>query len=260
MNEKKGQKWSREETILAFELYCRTSFGKIGSSNPEIIKLSKLIGRSPSAVSLKMSNLAHFDPVLQARDIKGMSHGSKLDEDIFNEFYQDLENLVYTAQNIIDQNYHASLLEDDLLNDFNTLPPGRDREQMVKARIGQYAFRLAVLNSYNNKCCITGLSVPNMLIASHIKPWKVSDEKTERTNPCNGVCLNAFHDRAFDKGLITIDKDFKIIVSSSLKKASMDDNTKKWLFSYSGEKIILPEKFIPSKEFLEYHNDVIFIG
>ena len=99
-----------------------------------------------------------------------------------------------------------------------------------------------------------------MLIASHIKPWSVSDEKTERTNPCNGLCLNAFHDRAFDQGLITIDKNYRIIVSSALKNSEMDEDTKQWLLHYSGEQIFLPERFIPNKTFLQYHNDCIFKG
>lgn len=71
--------WSREETILAFDLYCRTPFGKIGKKNPDIIELAGLIGRTPGSVALKMHNLAHHDPVLQQRNITALSHGSKLD-------------------------------------------------------------------------------------------------------------------------------------------------------------------------------------
>ena len=64
-----GIKWSREETILAFDLYCRTPFGKISQGNPEIIKLAHLLGRTPGSVGLKMHNLAHYDPELQKRSL-----------------------------------------------------------------------------------------------------------------------------------------------------------------------------------------------
>ena len=70
--------WTREETILAFDLYCKVPFSKISKTNEKIIDLAKVIGRTPSAVGLKMANLARFDKELQSRDVSGMSHGSKL--------------------------------------------------------------------------------------------------------------------------------------------------------------------------------------
>ena len=72
-NERMGIKWSREETILAFDLYCRTPFRKISQGNPEIIELAQLLGRTPGAVGLKMHNLAHYDPELQKRNITAMA-------------------------------------------------------------------------------------------------------------------------------------------------------------------------------------------
>lgn len=78
MKNRNGVKWSREETILAFDLYCRTPFGKISQNNPAIIELANLLGRTPGSVGLKMHNLAHYDPELQKRNVMAMSHGSKL--------------------------------------------------------------------------------------------------------------------------------------------------------------------------------------
>lgn len=71
--DKTGTKWLREETILAFDLYCRTPFGKISSSNNDIKELAQLIGRTSGVVALKMYDLAHFDPELRKRNI---SNGS----------------------------------------------------------------------------------------------------------------------------------------------------------------------------------------
>ena len=106
---------------------------------------------------------------------------------------------------------------------------------------------------------MTGINIPELLIASHIKPWSVSDPKTERTNPSNGILLNAFHDKAFDKGLITINNSFEVMVSPKLLRNNLDAPFCSWLTAFHGKKITLPEKFIPEKHFIEYHNDMVFI-
>lgn len=255
-----GIKWNREETILAFDLYCRTPFGKISQSNPEIIELARLLGRTPGSVGLKMHNLAHYDPQLQKRNVTAMAHGSKLDGEIFAEFSKNWTNLSYQAQTIRAKMQNKDISEVIDLGDINEIPAGEYRNQVMKTRVGQYFFRTAVLNSYDNRCCVTGLTKPDLLIASHIKPWKVSDEQTERTNPCNGLCLNSLHDKAFDRGLITLDKNYRIIISTKLKDAEMDADTRLWLMGYEEQQIILPDRFLPGKDFIEYHNDMIFQG
>ena len=102
------------------------------------------------------------------------------------------------------------------------------------------------------------ISDERLLIASHIKPWAVSDEHTERTNPSNGLCLNALHDKAFDKGLITLDSQYRIIISNRIRDVEMDKETCAWFWKYDKQSIDLPDKFLPGKLFIEYHNDVIF--
>lgn len=258
MAERDGKKWTREETILAFDLYCKTPFSKISKSNKDIISLAETLGRTPSSVGLKMANLAHYDPDLIARNVKGMSNASKLDKEIVEEFIGDWEELSYQAQLILSRYKHTDIriLNPELF--IEDIPVGMDVERETKVRVGQYFFRLSVLTAYGNSCCITGMKKPELLIASHIKPWKVSNEKTERTNPGNGLCLNALHDSAFDKGLITIDKKYRIIISKRLSEMEMDENTHDWFYSYENQKIRLPDKFFPGKEFIEYHNDVIF--
>lgn len=263
MAEKYRVKWSREETILAFDLYCKIPFSKINKTNPDIIELANLLGRTPSSVGLKMANLAHFDKELRARNVSGMSNASKLDEEIFREFESDWDGLSYQAQEIKAKLRNTSvenIVEDELLLEVIQLPAGEYREQVMKSRVGQYFFRTAVLSAYRNRCCVTGIVLPEMLVASHIKPWKNSDAKTERTNPSNGLCLNSLHDRAFDRGLITIDKNYRIVNSSKLVDAIMDEETRIWIKSYEGKEILLPDRFYPDKTFIEYHNDVIFQG
>lgn len=253
-------KWTREETILAFDLYCRMPFSKISKTNKEIIELAGLIGRTPSSVGLKMSNLAHFDPELRSRNISGMAHGSKLDEEIWNEFSNNWEELSYQAQKILAEKKKTSVGKLIEFTEIENIPAGEYREQLMRTRVGQYFFRMSVLSAYTNKCCVTGLARPELLIASHIKPWKESNVQTERTNPSNGLCLNALHDKAFDRGLITIDFNYNIIVSNKLQNSEMDDETKAWIEYYDHKQIALPERFLPGKGFIEYHNDVIFQG
>ena len=253
-----NRKWSREETILAFELYCRTPYGRINSSNKEINELAVLLGRTTSAVVMKMVNLGSFDPRQRERNVSGLKNASKQDELVFNEFYKDLEKLSYNASNIRKEYGQVIPEEELLLNDYMLQIPGRYKEQSVKVRIGQSFFRKAVLDAYDNKCCITGISNTKLLIASHIKPWSESDNGIERTNPCNGLCLNALHDRAFDQGLLTIDYNYRIILSSKIKTVDMNIETKDWFLSFAGKQISLPDRFLPAKEIIKYHNENIF--
>lgn len=67
-----------------------------------------------------------------------------------------------------------------------------------------------MLSAYNNTCAITKIKINEFLVASHIKPW--AKDQNNRLNPHNGICLNSIHDKAFDRGLITIDKDYNIVI------------------------------------------------
>lgn len=255
-----GQKWIRNEVILAFELYCRTPYSRIDKNNPEIIELANILGRTPGSVGLKMANLAACDPEVSRKNLKGMRNGAKLDKEIFDEFSTNLGELAYLAKELREQ--YAEKTKKSYLREeeLEYLPEGKYRHYLVKQRVGQEFFRRAVLNAYHNRCCITGIMHSELLIASHIKPWQFSSEENERTNPKNGLCLNAFHDKAFDKGYITIDSNFRIIVSKQLSDIKMDNETKLWINAYKNKTIEKPDRFLPDKIFLEYHNDVVFKG
>ena len=245
-----GRKWSDEEIILVFYYYCRIPFGRIHKTNPEIIRIASLLGRTPSSVVFKMGNLAHFDPEMRKRSVSGLRNASKKDREVVERFYCNWEDLTYEAERI--EAYISKSGE-------NTwLPTGDTRNQIIKSRISQAFFRDTVLASYRSQCCITGINIPTLLIASHIKPWAESDPGTERTNPSNGLCLNALHDKAFDRGLITVLPDYSIRVSSKLKTEG-DPSSIAWLMHCDNQFIQLPERFVPQREFLEYHNDVIFV-
>lgn len=253
------QRWTREQSILALNLYCQIPFGQIHSTNKSIIKKAKLIGRSPSALSMKMCNFARFDPELQKRGVSGLLNGSKLDEDIWAEFSTDFSKLAYEASIILTK-LRKQKIEPykEILDASSDIPLGANKEQINKARINQTFFRRALLSSYNNTCCITKIKISDLLIASHIKPWHVCND-SEKTNPRNGLLLNPFHDKAFDVGYITINNKFEIIVSSKINDCLSNRFCSEWLKSLEGKEISRPERFLPSSEFIEYHNDVVFL-
>ena len=249
--------WEEEELILAYYYYCKLPFGKVSPKKKELVGIANTLGRSPGAVSRKLGNFAAIDPKMRERGIRGLSHGAKGDVAVAETFANDWEGLVLKAKNI-----EARLLSKGHqglpLTEITEFPAGETKEREVAARINQDFFRSAVLGSYKKRCCMTGLEGEDLLIASHIKPWSVSDPKTERTNPGNGLCLNALHDKAFDRGLITVTPDYIIHVSSKLKKQS-DNEGIRWILQCDKQQIIQPERFAPVKDFLEYHNDVIFV-
>jgi len=124
-------------------------------------------------------------------------------------------------------------------------------------RVNQNFFRKTILANYNFACCITGISTLELLIASHIIPW--SADSSNRLNPKNGLCLNALHDKAFDKGLITITPDYRIRLSRTLiVKNEKNPKFQEYFGVYENAPIVLPDKFLPNKEFLEYHNQKVF--
>ena len=202
--------WTREETIIAFNVYCKIPFKSSSKSNPTIIKYANIIGRSPSALNMKVGNFGRLDPELKKQGIVGLAHGSKLDEEIWEQFNGDWENLVFESEQIISKFANKSIEEISEIN-VDDIKDGLERETIVKQRVNQSFFRSAVLSSYYFKCCITGLSIPDFLVASHIIPWSRNTEN--RLNPRNGLCLNSIHDKAFDRGFITITPEFNVKVS-----------------------------------------------
>jgi putative restriction endonuclease len=226
--------WTREELIVACNLYCKIPFGRIHICNPLVIELAKAIDRTPSAVSWKLANFARLDPALKKRNIAGATHESE----------RLLEKTTGRAPEITEEPQE--------------FPEGRSRESLVRTRVNQGFFRAAVLAAYGARCCITGLSIPELLNASHIVPWVV--DVKNRTNPRNGLCLNAIHDRAFDCGLLTVTLDLKVKLSPKVKGSTADKAVREFLWRFEDVSISLPRRFAPDENFLRYHNEQVFRG
>jgi len=227
------------------------------SRNPEIIQLAKLIGRTPDALAMKLVNFASLDPAITSSGRKGLKGASNLDREVWAEFHADWEKLALECEMLRRNLDRTQPSEDE--SDEQLVPEdytGETRRVVTEQRIKQSFFRRAVLSSYRGRCCMSGLSEPRLLIASHIVPW--SKDKANRLNPSNGLCLSAIHDRAFDKGLITLTDDFKIIVSEELKRRD-EPFINDVLAPLNGKFIELPERFMPSVEFLSRHRADLFV-
>lgn len=249
MTERKN--WTREEEMLVLEAYCEIPFKNSSKTHPKVIEVANLVNHSPSAVNMKIGNFGSFDIALKQKGIVGLSNVSKLDRAIWEEFNNKWDKLTEACIQIKEE-----ISKNNAVKEIS-VPNGREKTVVAKQRVNQDFFRRAVLSSYNNCCCITGLTTSQLLIASHIKPWKESDE-SEKTNPTNGLCLNSLHDRAFDKGFITVDEKYVVHVSNDISDAVKGKTVNQYFKFYDGEKIILPDRFLPSKEYLQYHNDVVF--
>ncbi len=276
------REWTREELIVAFNLYCKTPFGKIHIRNPSIIELARAIGRTPSAVSWKLANFARLDPervphdlqrtrpttvtippqpngstqgaALQKRKIAGASHGAQAEVEVWEEFNDNWEQLAFESERLLEKITRSG---HEVAEEMEQFPEGRTREAIVRTRVNQGFFRSAVLAAYGVRCCITGLSIPQLLNASHIVPWAVDIKN--RTNPRNGLCLNVIHDRAFDCGLLTVAPDLTVKLSPKVKAKSADVAVTELLCRYEDVSITVPRRFPPDTEYLRFHNEKVFL-
>lgn len=249
--------WTRDELILALNLYLKLPFGKLHSRTPEIIYLAGIIGRTPGSVAMRLNNFASVDPYHQQRGIGGLPGGKKQVEPIWNEFVNNKEDLIFESERILaeKENKSIEIKYSEILSGIENLK-GEVKIREVKTRVNQCVFRQIVVANYSGKCAITGIDIQDLLVASHIIPWSKNEQ--ERMNPQNGLCMNAIHDRAFDKGYITITPGYKIKVSKAIEKMKPGEILNNFFLSFNNKTISLPHKFFPKKSFLEYHYENIF--
>lgn len=215
-----------------------------------------------------------YDANRKARGRVGMQHGSKLDSQIWHWYAEApdtfMEECLNLLQNALLQAEKTHFIPPHLAPDNYSpletatklliaehLSEGEERATTTLQRVNQSYFRNSLLQNYRGTCCITGMRIPTLLIASHIKPWKASTP-IEKTAAANGLLLNAFHDRAFDQGLISIDDDYHIMVNHD--KVHHSEINDAWIYDFEGREIALPTVSQPSHEFIEYHHEHIFFA
>lgn len=253
--------WTDDQLKLVFYLYCQLPFGKLHRRNREVIRLAELIGRTPSAVAMKLCNFASLDPAITETGRTGLGNASTRDRKVWADFHADWEGLALEVQRLRASLGNGGVVEPGLdsppdefegLSDFS----GETRRVFSEQRIKQNFFRRAVLSGYRERCCMSGLTEPRLLVASHIVPW--SRDKANRLNPSNGLCLSAIHDRAFDKGLITLSDDYRVILSKELRERK-EAFVEQIFVPLDGRRIELPERFWPGKEFVSQHRATVFV-
>lgn len=249
--------WTRDELILALNLYLKLPFGKLDSRTIEVIHLANIIGRTPGSISMRLNNFASVDPYHQQRGIGGLPGGKKQVEPIWNEFINNKDELLFESERILAEKENVAIEKKfaEILKGTENLK-GEYKLREVKTRVNQDVFRQIVMANYENKCAITGIDIPDLLVASHIIPW--SKNEKERLNPENGISFSPLYDRAYDKGYIGINEKFEILISGELKKKSKKEYYLQHFSTLVGTQIIMPKKYYPKKEFLRFHMDVVF--
>ena len=257
MTSRHGKNWTWQETLAAFNYYCCIPFGRMHSRNPDIIRIAKMMERTPSSVSMKLCNLSSLDPEIKAAGHEGLRHAAKADRQVWAEFYANPERLIYESEtSAAEIEKKPVAVRAQVQTDIANIPQGQEREQIVKVRVNQSFFRRAVLSAYHYRCCITGLNETGLLNASHIMPW--SKNERARLNPHNGLCMNILHHRAFDLGLMTITPNGEIKISRQLRASASASKHAAFIAERDGQQIEFPNKFAPSQEFLAHHNKKIY--
>lgn len=250
--------WSLEQLKLAFHFYCQTPFGKLHSRNPKVIELASLIGRTPNALAMKLVNFASLDPSITGTGRSGLRGASARDLEVWKEFHADWERLAVDCEQLLQHLLRERGLKSKTLNenadDFSLEEfTGETRRAVIQQRVKQNFFRRAVLSSYSERCCISGVSNSSLLVASHIVPWR--EDKANRLNPSNGLCLSAIHDKAFDSHLFTLTNDYHVVLSAGLK-TTKDKFLRDVFWPVEDKSITLPERFVPDPSFITKHRDI----
>lgn len=260
-SERRG--WTRDESLLAMNLYCRLPFGKQHARNSEVIKLAEAIGRTPGSVAMKLNNLTSLDPDERLRGVRGLSGTSRLDQQVWDEFHQNWDELTAESEALWEQIVEGrvpSQVEHPTQHDVELpeTPSATEATRVVRVRLTQRFFRKAVLASFNERCCITGNPIPALLEAAHIQPWSVSP--VNHVNPRNGLCLSRIHHTAFDLGLITLDESYRVVLSKELRDYLPNEALAVEFVAYEARPIRMPEKFPPDPGYLAVHRQTVFKG
>ena len=249
--------WSEEELILTLSVYFQLPFGRLNRTTPEVIELASLLNnRTANSAAMRLCNFAACDPAIAGTigptgTVRtGLVGGMSTCKPIWDKYSSNKEELFLLAAQIRADRLHKTVEQTLSSTSQKSLKGlhGETRKQMVNLRVNQDAFRNMILNNYENRCAITGIDIPELLVASHIIPW--ADREDTRLDPENGICLSPLYDKAFDRGYI--------VLSSDLSKKIHKTYYQKYFQPLDGLSIALPYDHKPNKDYLEYHLDMIF--
>lgn len=259
--------WTDRERYAALKLYFELEFGQFHSKNRQIIELAEALGRTPSAVAMKLGNFASLDPTLHRAGLKGVSaadrelmlrfhnHPKRVVDEI--ECATDSLNLpdVEISQTVRPTEQRQGISDGAMSFDVSGRPTEVFRTR--KERLNQGFFRRAVISGYRFQCCVCGGQLHRLLEASHIKPHK--EDETYRLRPDNGLSLCRNHHTAFDEGYWTLNHELRVEVDPQLEKlARHDPMIEAWFLRFAGEEIHKPFRYMPSLEAIDWHRENTF--
>ncbi|WP_017304508.1 HNH endonuclease [Spirulina subsalsa] len=254
-----GRRWTRDEQLVVLNLYCKLPFGQLHQRNPRIVEVAEKLARTPGSIAMKLVNFASLDPKLQARDIQGLKNVSRADQALWHELETNWDEVLLESETKINALLNPSPPKQEESGLTTVSSPWETETEVtrqVKQRLRQNLFREMVLSAYNYQCCLTGNPIPELLIASHILPW--SEFPEERLNPHNGLCLARTQDAAFDRGLISFDQNYSLLISSRLRQFLPHKTLQDNFLDYQDQPLQSPHKFLPNSEFLQYHRTHIY--
>ena len=259
-----GKRWTRDELLIALNIYHKLSFGQLHARNPVIVDVARKLGRPPGSLAMKLCNLASLDPALRVRGIRGLTGASDVDRHVWDEFHKQIDTLAPQSEEALRQFFSQNkTAEIDVVKNegvrVRRRAPDGPTEQMAqtKVRRGQQFFRQMILNAFDGRCCVTGIGIRELLVASHILPW--GKFPAERLHPQNGLCLSRLHDAAFDCGLIGFDSGCRLRVSRELRRHLPQPALEQNFLAHEGRPLTKPtETQEPASEFLRYHHENIF--
>lgn len=180
-------------------------------------------------ISLDLSSYYGDETLLEIKNLKIIRDGR--------------DKYVYKSDESVEDN-------DKRKNDFAI----ENRKIEIEARQKQSRFRKDVLKNFQGRCCISDITEENLLVASHIIPW--AKRIDTRLDPSNGLCLSILYDKLFDKGYISFDENFEVIIINSIDNLSED--LQKILNGIAGTRMRQPIKYRIKQEYLEFHRDEVF--
>ena len=260
----RSRRWTRDELLVALNFYHKIPFGQISGRHPAIIDLARRLGRTSNSLSMKLGNMASFDPVLKLRGIRGLTGASALDREMWDEFHANLADAVAQSEEAMrklfaaDETSALEVLPKEGIRVHKRPPSGStESAASTKVRRGQEFFREVVINNFGGRCGVTRLAVRELLIASHILPW--STHVSERLNVRNGLCLSRLHDAAFDQGMLAFDDQLHLMLSLRLKAHLSTRVVEENFGRYEGQPLNLPDDAVlPDPAFLAQHRTLVF--
>jgi len=244
--------YTEEQVILIIDLYTRTPTSQVKDSNPDIIALCDFFNAHGynsvvSGIRNKMENLKSVDPEYVSEGRVGRTKIRKGFKDLWlSELDNGFSDLDARVELAIEKIRHH-------------LPDGGQQIITWKHRVGQAAYRERVLAAFDNSCCISGISTPELIQACHIKPFKVCEREglnEQKMDVRNGLCMSLLHHKAFDRGLIGIDEEHRVMISPCWEDLAEDDS---FFRPFEGKRIKETPRTIIGEEYLEYHRENIFI-